>query len=90
MPGIVTSKAEVVQVTPFGVWLASGDTELYIDHDKFPWFRHATIDQVFNVVEEGDGHFYWPDLDVDLDVDRIKHPEKYPLIAKVRQVSAKK
>ena len=24
----------------------------------------------------------WPELDVDLDLDRIAHPEKYPLIAK--------
>ena len=82
MPGTDTSKVEVVQVTPFGVWLAYGDVELYMDHDRFPWFRHATIDQIFNITEEGAGHFYWPELDVDLDLDRIQHPEKYPLIAK--------
>ena len=39
--------------------------------------------QVFNVIEERDGHFHWPDLDVDLDIDRIQHPERYPLVAKV-------
>ena len=59
------------------------DTELYLDHDLFPWFRQASVDQVFNVIEERDGHFHWPDLDVDLDIDRIQHPERYPLVAKV-------
>jgi len=81
MPGIVTSRVEIVQVTPFGVWLAYGDRELFMDHDKFPWFRRATIDQIFNVREETTGHFYWSDLDVDLDLDRIEHPEKFPLVA---------
>ena len=83
MPGISISRAEVVQLTPAGLWLAWRDTELYLDHDRFPWFRRASVDQVFNVIEERDGHFHWPDLDVDLDVARIQHPERYPLVAKV-------
>ena len=84
MPGAVTSKVEVVQVTPFGVWLACGTEDLFLDHDLFPWFRRAAVEQIFNVVEESEGHFHWPDLDVDLDLDRIRHPERYPLIAKIR------
>jgi hypothetical protein len=28
------------------------------------------------------GHLYWPDLDVDLSVDSIEHPERYPMKAK--------
>ena len=30
-------------------------------------------------------HLYWPKLDVDLDLDRILHPEKYPLVAGTRK-----
>ena len=47
MPGISTSRAEVVQLTPAGLWLAWRDTELFLDHDCFPWFRRASVDQVF-------------------------------------------
>ncbi len=83
MHGVSTSRVEVVQLTPVGLWLAWRDTELYLDHDLFPWFRQASVAQVFNVIEERDGHFHWPDLDVDLDIDRIQHPERYPLVAKV-------
>ena len=36
MPGISTSRVEVVQLTPAGLWLAWRDTELYLDHDRFP------------------------------------------------------
>jgi hypothetical protein len=24
-------------------------------------------------------HLHWPDLDVDLEVDALEHPERYPL-----------
>jgi len=26
-------------------------------------------------------HLFWEDLDIDLDIDSIEHPEKYPLKA---------
>jgi uncharacterized protein DUF2442 len=29
-------------------------------------------------------HLYWPDLDVDLAVESIEHPEKYPLLSKAQ------
>jgi hypothetical protein len=27
-------------------------------------------------------HLYWPQLDVDLSVDSIRHPENFPLVSK--------
>jgi hypothetical protein len=29
-------------------------------------------------------HFYWRDLDIDLAVDSIEHPEKDPLVSQVK------
>ena len=43
MPGISTSRVEVVQLTPVGLWLAWRDIELYLDHDRFPWFRCCVL-----------------------------------------------
>ncbi len=81
MHGTATSPVEVVQLTPQGLWLAYHDREFFLDHDDFPWFREATAGQVFNVTEVSLGHFYWPDIDIDLDVERIEHPERFPLVA---------
>jgi hypothetical protein len=83
MPGIVTSPVEVAQITPFGVWLVYYDRVFFLDHDLFPWFKKASVEKIFNVREEVPGHFYWPDLDVDLDIERIEHPERYPLVARI-------
>ena len=41
------------------------------------------IDQVLNVVRPSGPYLYWPDLDVDLSLDSIRHPGRYPLKAKV-------
>ena len=62
-----------------------GEREFFLDFDKFPWFRKATMEELFNVELHHSEHLYWPLIDVDLDLDSIEHPEKYPLIAKVEQ-----
>jgi hypothetical protein len=77
-----TSGAEILNISPHGFWLMLGEKEYFLDFDVFPWFRRATLEQLFRVeVTHGD-HLYWPELDVDLDLDRIQQPESYPLVAK--------
>ena len=49
---------------------------------EFPWFEHATIREVTDVRLEGDDHLHWPALDVDLTLELLAHPERYPLMAK--------
>lgn len=82
MPGSVTSPIEIVQVSRFGIWLAAGDNEYFLDFVHFPWFRKASIEAICAVEEEAPGHFHWPLLDIDLDVETILNPERYPLVDK--------
>jgi hypothetical protein len=77
-----TSAVEVTHVSGHGVWLLTGDRELFMPYDDFPWFKEATIREILNVEEPSPGHFYWPDLDVDLAVESIEHPERFPLKAR--------
>ncbi len=30
-----------------------------------------------------EGHLYWENLDLDLSLDSIEHPERYPLVSDV-------
>jgi hypothetical protein len=55
---------------------------LFLPFDKFPWFKHAPVAAVLHVEWPQPHHLYWPDLDVDLDVESIEHPEKFPLVSK--------
>jgi hypothetical protein len=80
--GGTTFQVEVLNVSPHGFWLLIAGREYFLDFDRFPWFRKATLEQLFQIETPRGEHLYWPQLDVDLDVDCIENPERYPLVAK--------
>jgi len=73
-----TLGTEVTHVLSHGIWLLSEGHEHFLSYDNFPWFKEASIDKVINIEEVSPGHFYWPELDIDLGIDTIEHLEKYP------------
>ena len=79
-----TSDVEVTNVSANGLWVLLDDAELFAAFDDFPWFRDATIGQLTRVERPNPHHLYWPDLDVDLAVESLRNPEKFPLISKAR------
>jgi hypothetical protein len=50
---------------------------------RLSWFREAAIGQIQNVTLLHGQHLYWPDLDIDIALESIHHPELHPLISKV-------
>jgi hypothetical protein len=74
----------VTNVSPHGFWLFVGDRELFVSFKEFPWFRRASIGQISNVELPSPHHLYWPDLDIDLAVDSLTHPERYPLTSQAQ------
>jgi hypothetical protein len=79
MPGTVTSQVEVTNISRHGFWLLLDAKELFLPFDEFPWFKQARVEDILGVDRPQPGHLYWPALDVDLSVDSIEHPERYPL-----------
>ena len=82
MPGSVTSAVEVTNISKHGFWLLIDGSELFVPFDEFPWFKHATVEAIHRVNRPTPGHLRWPDLDVDLAIESIEHPERYPLKSK--------
>ncbi len=83
-PGKNTSTVEVRNVSPHGFQLLVGGSEFFVSFKEFPWFEDASIRELSNVVLPSPHHLYWPDLDIDLAVESIEHPEKYPLVSASR------
>jgi hypothetical protein len=79
--GIETSEVEVTQIDMQGIWVLIGEKESFLPFEKFPWFRDASVGTIHNVELLNNNHLYWPDLDIDLAVESIEHPERFPLIA---------
>lgn len=81
-PGKTTSELEVTNISSHGIWLFTNEEELFLSYQDFPWFKEAPIGKILKVEEPTSGHYYWPDLDIDLGIETIKHPERFPLKAK--------
>ncbi len=77
-----TSGVEVLGISKHGFWLLLADEEYFVPFKEFPWFKEASVAEILKVEWPGLNHLYWPDLDVDLAVESIRHPEKFPLISK--------
>lgn len=82
MRGAATSAVEVANISATGVWLFIDDREIFLPFAEFPWFKNATVAAILHVERPTPGHLFWPDLDVDLTIDSIEHPERYPLKAR--------
>ena len=74
-------ETEVTNISSHGLWIFSNNKELFLSYDDFPWFKEKTISEITNVESMGEGHLYWEKLDIDLSIDMIEHPERYPLQA---------
>ena len=84
MRGTGTFPIEVSHVSRHGFWILAGEEELLLPYEHFPWFLHASIDQIMSVERPTADHLHWPLLDIDLSLDSIRDPAAFPLVAKPR------
>ncbi len=71
--------ASVENITPFGIWLHVKGTEYFLSYQDYPYFQDQVLRAIQDVQLLHGCHLYWPQLDVDLEIDNLEHPEKYPL-----------
>lgn len=82
MSGIDTLNKIASQITSIqkdGFWLLSSTGEFFVPFERYPAFKNATVDQIFNFREHF-GDYHWDDLDIDIEIDALKSPEQYPLV----------
>ena len=79
--GTNTSLAEVTNVDIHGIWILVRDKEHFLPYEDFPWFKKAKVEDIVNVELHHGVHLHWPALDIDLSLDSLENPGKYPLVA---------
>lgn len=77
--GTRTSAIEVLNISPNGIWLFVKGKEYFLPYAEFPWFKDAALSEVHHVRLLHGYHLRWDKLDVDLDLDSLEHPQRYPL-----------
>jgi hypothetical protein len=82
--------ASVENITPFGIWLFVKAKEYFLSYKDYPFFKDQPLHAIQKVQLLHGYHLYWPDLDVDLEIDVLEHPERYPLTSSTEIPRAKK
>lgn len=65
-----------------GMMLSVLGQDYFISYNRVPWLRDARVGSVLNVRLAGPDAIEWSELDVDLEIESLKHPERYPLLMK--------
>ncbi len=78
-----TSDAEVQGITPNGVWVFVKGKEYMLPFTQYPWFKGAKVSAVLNLQLLHSDHLYWPDLDIDLGIEVLEAPHRFPLMERV-------
>ena len=76
------SKPEITNISQHGFWALLQGREYFLPFKKYPWFKDAKISAITKVNLFHNHHLYWPDLDIDLSVEILSNPDKYPLTYK--------
>ncbi len=79
-PGVATSYSEVTNISQTGFWLLVDDREYFVPFDDYPQFNGATVAQIFAMQQISPTQFYWPDLDIDIELDALENPEQFLLM----------
>lgn len=75
-------QVSVLMINDKGIMLSVKGNDYFISYNRIPWMKNASISDVLDVQMSGRNAIEWPKLDVDLEIESLKHPERYPLIVK--------
>ena len=77
-----STSADVLMINDRGIMLSVQGQDYFLSYNRVPWMRDATINEVLDVHMCGQNAIEWPKLEVDLEIDSLRHPERYPLLIK--------
>ncbi len=78
-------RTEIVRchcIDPTGFHLLIDGTEYFVPFEDYPRFKQAKLSEIFNMQRLSPDQFHWPDLNIDIELDALKAPEKYPPVWK--------
>ena len=79
MNGTNTLKSNDFYVSQFGIWIYIENVEYFISFKEYPELRKHTIDEISNFYFDRQNNIHWEELDIDIELDSLKDPKRYPL-----------
>ena len=76
------TSVSVLMINGQGIMISVRGQDYFLSYNRIPWMREASINDVLTIQMCGNEAVEWPNLDVDLEIDSLRHPERYPLLIK--------
>lgn len=76
------TSVSVLMINAQGIMLSVQGNDFFISYNRMPWLKEARVSDVLNVRMSGRSAIEWEALGVDIEIESLKHPERYPLIMK--------
>ena len=77
-----STSVSVLMINAQGIMLSVLGNDYFVSYNRRPWMQDAPVRSVLNVQMSGNRAIEWPDLDVDLEIESLQHPERYPFVMK--------
>ena len=78
-PGTGISLSEVTNIESLGFWVLVDDKDILFPLPNIQ-FKGASLQQIFQMQRLSPTQLHWPDLDADIELESLEHPEHYPLV----------
>lgn len=76
------TKAEVTNISPFGIWILAGGKEYFVSYKDYPVFENASVRQIADIESDISGNLHWKELDADIELEALENPKSFPLMYK--------
>ena len=77
---LATHIGSVLMIDAQGMMLSVQGQDSFVSYNRVLRLRDARVSSALNVRMAGPNAIEWPELDVDLEIESLKHPERYPLV----------
>jgi hypothetical protein len=78
----LNTSVSVLMINAQGIMISVNGEDFFLSYNRAPWLRDTRISSALNVRMSGCNAIEWPDLDIDFEIDSLRHPERYPLVMK--------
>ncbi|MCK9225106.1 MAG: DUF2442 domain-containing protein [Candidatus Muirbacterium halophilum] len=70
---------EISSINSNGIWFILDEKEYFISFLDYPSFQKASLEDIFSFEFSYPDHIYWKNLDIDIELDSLTNPERFPL-----------
>jgi len=76
----MNSECSITSINDLGLWILIEDKEFFIPFSDYPGFKDSSVNQILNIQFFPPSQLHWIDIDMDIELPSLAHPESFHLV----------